>query len=348
LKRYEKEALLKNFTIFFSLQAILLLIIYFQSLSSSINKLDNKILENMKLCSYTLKCNNYIFDFVQKQDQEVSKLMFEDNEIYSLFHIPKSNEFLLKISLDKNSYLSKKNSIKRNLQRKFLLYAIIVALLSLLFSFYTLYPLKRALNLKKEFLKDILHDYNTPISSLIINFKLLKKEIGDNSKIERMQRAVETLLSLQNNLKYFINENPLNKEQINIKKVIIEMAEYYKTLHPNLDFSIDLQDYKIITNKDAFIRVIENLLSNACKHNIENGYVKIYTKDSTIYFENSTKGIKNPDLIFKREYKENQRGSGLGLDIVYKLTKELNIKIDTNIKDNVVIFSLDLSRVIKR
>jgi len=348
VKRYEKEAILKNFTIFFALQAVLLLIIYLQSLSSSVNKLDNKILENMKLCSYTLECKEYSFDFVPKQKQEVAKLMFGDSEIYSLFHIPKSNEFLLKISLDKKSYEIKIKKIKRALQKEFLLYAIIVALLSLLFSFYTLYPLKRALNLKKEFLKDILHDYNTPISSLIINFKLLKKEIGENSKIERMQRAVETILSLQNNLKYFVNESPLSKEVVDAKKIVVEKVENYKMLYPTLNFSIDLKECKIVTNKDAFVRVVENLLSNACKHNIKRGYVKIYAKDSTIYFENSTKGIKNPDLIFKREYKEHQRGSGLGLDIVYNLTKELNIKVDATIKKESVIFTLNLSRVIKR
>jgi signal transduction histidine kinase len=300
----------------------------------------------MKLCSYTLKCKDYSFDFVEKKKQEIAKLNFDSNEIYSLFHIPTSNEFLLKISLDKKSYLIKKKAIKSALQRKFLLYTLIVALLSLLFSLYTLYPLKRALQLKREFLKDILHDYNTPISSLIINFKLFKKEIGENNKITRMERSVDTLLSLQNNLKYFLDESPLSKEHINIKKILIEKIDSFKILYPKLEFNIDIKDYKIITNRDAFVRIINNLLSNACKHNLEKGYVNIYTKDSIIYFENSTKGIKNPDLIFKREYKEHQRGSGLGLDIVYKLSKELNIEIKSFIKKDRVIFALLLDKVI--
>jgi signal transduction histidine kinase len=346
LKRYEKEAILKNFAIFFSLQALLIAIIYTQSLSSAIEKLNIQILENMKLCSYTLKCKNYSYDFVPKQNQEVAKLNFDNNEIYSLFHIPKADEFLLKISLAKSDYIIKKSNIQSRLKSEFLLYTIATAIFSLLFSFYTLQPLKKALQLKREFLKDILHDYNTPISSLIVNFKLLKKEIGQNNKITRMERSVDTLLSLQNNIKYFIENSLLNKEHISIYETILQRVDNFKSLYPDLDYNLSIKDFKIYTNKDAFIRIIDNLLSNASKHNIERGYINIYSKESTIYFENSTKGIKNPELIFKREYQEGKRGSGLGLNIVYKLSKELNIKIDTDIENKKVIFILKLENVI--
>jgi signal transduction histidine kinase len=161
-----------------------------------------------------------------------------------------------------------------------------------------------------------------------------------------MERSVDTLLSLQKNIKYFIDDSPLAKENINIQNLILERADSFRTLYPYLNFELSLQDFKIYTNKDAFIRVVNNLLSNACKHNFEHGFVNVYSKDNTIYFENSTTGIKNPDKIFKREYKEGSRGSGLGLDIVYKLTKELNIKVETTINQKSVVFKLILDNVI--
>ncbi len=48
-------------------------------------------------------------------------------------------------------------------------------------------------------------------------------------------------------------------------------------------------------------------------------------EDSTLTIINSSYGIKNPSKVFNRFYKESDRGLGIGLHIVDKLCKELNI-----------------------
>ena len=44
------------------------------------------------------------------------------------------------------------------------------------------------------------------------------------------------------------------------------------------------------------------------------------------------KGIQNPKRVFERFYKEHERGMGIGLHIVKKLSSELGIKVDLESK----------------
>ena len=63
-----------------------------------------------------------------------------------------------------------------------------IALLSLLFSFYALYPLRKALKLTEEFSRDILHDLNTPLSSLRLNISRLKVPQSETKNLHRNSR----------------------------------------------------------------------------------------------------------------------------------------------------------------
>jgi len=334
LKKYELEAFFKSFFLFFALQATLLWMIYSQSVSSHIKKFDTELLSKMKVCSYTLKCKDIDFAFVDKKDQKTDTLIKNKDEVYALFDIPNSKEYLLKVFISKSFYDSSLEDIKQSLKVEYIIYLVLIMILSLLFSMYSLYPLKKALKLNEEFIKDILHDYNTPISSLIINFKLLKKEIGENKKISRMQESIDTMLSLQNNLKYFLQQSKLQTNEIYLKELIEKRVSHFKNLYPELNFQTKIQDIKLKLNEDAFTRIIDNLLSNACKYNTPNGFVKVYGDDKTLTIQNSSNGIKDKKKVFERYYKEHQRGMGLGLNIVKKLSSQMNIDIKLDIDQN--------------
>ena len=350
MKRYELESLFKNFFIFFVLQLILVYIIYLQNYKQQLHNLDDKILKEMTICSYNLKCKNYELDFIKKNNRLKTNYLYKNSNLYALYQIPGTDEFLLKIVLKKDRYNYLKSSIKKELIVEFILFSILIAVVSFLFSLYALYPLKKALKLNNEFIKDILHDINTPLSSILINFKMFKKEVGKNKKIDRIQSSINTILSMQDNLKAFLNSSKLEKEQFVLKKVLEERVNFFKAIYPNVNFNIDISNIKINSNKEAFVRIIDNIISNACKYgNKENPYVKIYLNKDKLVIEDNGIGIKNVKNAFKRYYKENQRGLGLGLNIVKKLCENLNIKIyiDSKLNSYTKVI-LDLSKLIVR
>jgi len=334
LKRYEKESLAKNFIIFFSLEMILLSALFIQDYHKQLhNKLD--IIENaMKLCSYSLDCPQYKLDFIHKSSMIKTDFLYEDPIPTSYFNVPTVKNYLLKISLTKDAYINLKSNLKEEIIKKFLIYALFMAVISFLLSLYTLWPLKKALRLNDEFIKDILHDINTPLSSILINFKLLKREYGSNRKIERVESGIETILSMQNNLKAFLDTSKLQKEPLNIKEILEDRVEYFKNQYTNLNFIVNLQECIVNTNKDAFIRIIDNILSNAAKYNKDKGFVKVELIDNVITIEDSGVGIKNVKKIFERFYTESERGVGIGMHIVKKLSNALGIKVNVESRIN--------------
>jgi len=287
----------------------------------------------MRICSLTLKCDKFDISFEKKNKNLTTyKLIKDGTKLYSLFGIDTSSEFLLKISSKKESY----NKILKTIQKKFFIYyfavLIILVLVSIAFSLYTLNPLREALLLTEEFIKDILHDFNTPISSLKLNSYLLKKEIGDNAKVSRIEDSVATILALQNNLVSYLQNQPLQKEEFLLESVLKARVKLLQKLYPDIFFEIDIEDKMLYYNKEAVIRIIDNLLSNAAKYNKQNGKISIKYSENILVIKDEGIGIKNTTKVFNRFYKENQRGIGIGLHIVKKLCDELGIKIEIKSK----------------
>ncbi len=347
MKKYEIEALLKSFSIFFVLQSILLAVIVLQSYKQGRHSIDDHIRSQMKICSFDLKCEGLELDFVPKTDERKVRKLYKDGDVYSFFEVPTADEYLLKVILPQKTYERRVYELKKDLFKKFIIYTLIIALLSFVFSLYSLRPLKRALDLNEEFVKDILHDINTPLSSMIVNFKLFKKEIGENKKIDRMQNSISTILSLQNNLRAFLDNSLLQKEEFELLDIIKKRIEYFNMIYPNVLFEVYVRKCKLFTNKDAFIRILDNLLSNACKYTQKEGKITLKSNDAMLYIEDNGQGIKNVNKIFDRFYKEGDRGLGIGMHIVKKLCDESAITILVKSEVGVgTVVKLDLSKVI--
>ena len=343
LKSYEKESLAKSFTLFFSIQFIFLSIVIYQHYHKVLHEYDMHVGNKMMQCHLNIKCNEFQTSFIENiQDKELHTF-YKENEIYMLF---KKNTQYTKMSINKGNYLAKQDDIQKNAAVEYFLYLIILILESFLFALYAMRPLKKALKLNEEFVKDILHDFNTPLSALKINLKILKKKFGNDAAIERSDESIQNILSLQDNLQYYIRQNKLQNEKVRLDKIIEQRVVYFQSIFPNLNISCDLQDTNVYIIKDVFIRILDNLISNAAKYNKENGEVKVILKNKLLTIEDSGIGIKNPQDIFQRYYKENNKGIGIGLHIVQKLCEELDIAIKAESTVNVgTKFILDLTKV---
>ena len=319
--------------IFFILLEVLLAINFWNEYQVKKIEIKEKIHIEMKLCAFTIQCEGLATDFVDKAKDTEENILYKDGDFYAYFKVPNSQKYLMKVIYPKEKYTQRIAHLEQKLYKKFWFYSIFSALVSLLFSIYALLPLQRALRLNEEFVKDILHDFNTPISSMLINLKIFKREIGDNKKIQRLENNIESLVSLQDNLRIFLKGVPTQSENFSLKKLLENRVNYFDILYPDIHYKISIDDTVLKTNKDAFTRIIDNLLSNAGKYNIADGDVYIVLQGTSLTIHDTGKGIKKPEKVFDRYYKEQDRGIGIGLHIVKKLCDELQIPIHVQSKE---------------
>ena len=328
LKSYEKEAFLKSFSLLFLVQFIFLTLVMWQYHKSADHKYDMKLMHEMTQCSYTLDCPKYEMDFVHDLKGQELNHLYRGDGYYMLFTIPTSNSDYLKFSLSKEKYEQEHEKIVHDNLITYILFLMIIVLISGVFARFSLRPLNDALRLNDEFVKDMLHDFNTPLSSLKINFKILQKKFGEDDAINRSEEAMRTIADLQSNLSYFLSHSPLSKEKLDLEATIIERVKSYKQVFPDIDFLVDISKVYLEINRESFLRIVDNLLSNACKYNVHNGNVHIFVQKDTLVIADSGIGIKEPQKIFDRFYKETSRGMGIGLHVVKKLCNDLDIKIE--------------------
>ena len=205
---------------------------------------------------------------------------------------------------------------------------ILFALISLYLTRNALRPMREAIKNLDKFAKDLIHDLNTPLTTIKLNLKLLEKDSACSEKkaLKRIEKSSYEISELHENLKVLLEEDTFQLEDVDICKVVHEMVLTYKSIYPDLNFATTCSALTVHINPNAFKQILHNLLSNACKYNSTKGKIAIYVKEKTLIIEDNGSGIENPERVFERNYSE-QSSSGIGLDIVKRLCDAMDIEI---------------------
>ena len=206
-----------------------------------------------------------------------------------------------------------------------------------------LMPLQKSVATLDKFAKDLIHDLNTPVTAIKLNMKLLKKDTNfdKNRALQRLDRSVHTISELHENLTILLQEETFQMQEMNLFEIVQDVVQLHKQIYPSLDFQIQNIPFKATVNPSAMKQILQNIISNACKYNSKDGYIKVYSKDKSLYIEDSGKGIENPQKIFDRSF-SGENSSGIGLDIVKRLAKSMDIKIvvESNLKGSVFVLTM--------
>ena len=319
---------------------IFLLFIFYNYYKIEEEHLSEQLFLEMKNYSFFFEDERFEMDIIDKvAENQLYELYFDEKHLYILVPFIQDEESSLQIIYPLEHYHTLLENIRSTLIWKFSLYSLIAMLTSFLFSLYALHPLRNALVLLEEFIKDIIHDLNTPITSILINLKMMEK----NEEVESIAQSANAISMLHKNLDVYLKDMQFDKEQFSIKEALDEQVLFFSSLYDYLDWQIEVEEKIITSNKNALSRILYNLLSNACKYNTSNGFVKIKMEKSILSISNSSYGIKNPSKVFDRFYKESDRGLGIGLHIVEKLCRELGMEKRLMVKDSVVSISLKLN-----
>lgn len=207
-------------------------------------------------------------------------------------------------------------------------------------------------------LKDTLHELNIPIATINANINMLKRKERDEKKLKRLSRvelASKKLLKLYNELDYFIKKeiNSIDSEEFNLKELIEEELKSFEEIRGDIEIEKNLEDISIVSNRSGFIKVVDNLISNAIKYNKPNRKIIITLTSSKLVIEDSGVGMSEDEVlkIFDRYYQSSgsNSGYGIGLNIVKSFCDEykIHIKIESE-KDIGSRFILDLKNIILR
>jgi len=306
------------------------------------------IYKEMELCSYTLTCSKYKIDFKDKNASTL-QVLYEKDGLYAYFRVPKSKKFHLKLLYSQSQYQEDSNEIIFNLVIKFVGSTLLLLLVVFFLTLYSLKPIRKALEINDEFVKDILHDFNTPITSMVLNISMLEEKEQKNPFIKRVTKGLDTIVLLQENLKLFLSSSRVQNSMVEIASLAKERLEFMENIYTSVSFNYASEvKLKKITNRDLLIRILDNLLSNAGKYNKTNGTVLLTVKSDKIIIRDTGKGIKNISKVLERYETEQERGLGIGLHVVNKLNKELGIKMTIHSKvDEGTEIVLDFSNLKK-
>lgn len=327
MKKYEKEALFKTFGIFFLSLAFLTTLLAYAYDKEQKHILDEQILARMKAFTYDFKTHGLEVDVVAYVPG-IDELNIQvcDEGMCGYFRIESAPQNMFKVILHQEEYDTKRGEIFSKVLMLYSVVLVFIAFFALFYSFYALKPLKQALHVMEEFLKDVVHDFNTPLTSILLNVKMLSKR-HPTPELERIELGAKSIASLYHNLEVLHRGFVPHKSRLEIEAFLHVKTKTFQKLYPQLHFSFHTQPYTLYTDEEALGRIIDNILSNACKYNQKHGSIILSNEKNRICIQDTGKGIKRCDAVFERYYKESERGLGLGLHIVKTLCDALGITI---------------------
>jgi signal transduction histidine kinase len=199
----------------------------------------------------------------------------------------------------------------------------------------------------KEFSEEINHEIQTPIavikSKLEIllqdcnlseeNLSLLDSVLKNLSKFERINKSILLLNKLE-------HIDLFESVELNIKDelefVVVEYSDAIASKNLTVNY-LQKSDLIVRANQPLINILLSNLVSNAIKHNFQNGKIDITIRESEFIISNTGNKPKGgTDKFFERFYKESDSNEsiGLGLTIVQKICDVYKILIRNNFSAN--------------
>jgi len=199
--------------------------------------------------------------------------------------------------------------------------------------------LQKIENSRQEFVSNVSHELKTPITSIkVLADSLLMQEdapvelyreflVDITEEIERESKIIDDLLAL---VKLNKTAGDMHITGVNINDLLEQILKRLQPLAKKQNIEMIYESFRPVTAEVDEVKIslaITNLIENAIKYNIPDGWVRVSLNADHKYFyiKVSDSGIGIPeealDLIFERFYRVDKArsresgGTGLGLAI---------------------------------
>lgn len=272
-----------------------------------------------------------------KESIDLNKEIIENKESFILINKSTFGHLdIYAIAIKEQFYFKQVKELKLNIIVLFLLIYSVIALIGFYLAKLFIKPIKDDRDKLNNFIKDTTHELNTPISAILMS---TESDVLSPKQIERVRLSAKRVSEIYKDLSYIFLEKDIEKElikKIELNKVIEKQLIYFEALalKKRLKIIKDIESFSFKIKEDDFIRLFNNLISNAIKYNKIGGELKIVLKNGVLEIRDTGIGIEKTKVndIFKRYYRatKEQGGFGIGLNIVYEICKKYSIKIEVD------------------
>jgi len=244
--------------------------------------------------------------------------------------------------------VSSDNSWRDDVWKNIIGYGILAFLLFMVFGLYLaklfLKPMRDSIVLLDRFIKDTTHELNTPLSAILANIEMMDTDImveKNKKKLTRISIAAKTVSTLYKDLTFLtLEQEKANEDEVlHLKEIVENRVEYFDILakSKNITFILSLEAVNIIMNRNKFMRVLDNLISNAIKYNKRGGKIYITLTKNSLMIEDTGIGINEEKIPFMFDrymrFNQSEGGFGIGLSIVKKIVDEYKMQIEVKSKE---------------
>jgi signal transduction histidine kinase len=126
----------------------------------------------------------------------------------------------------------------------------------------------------------------------------------------------------------------LHRVKVNLSEILVEMEEDLELLAPQIKVQTEIAAQLWVQgDRDLLTQVVQNLISNAIKYNLPDGWIQIYARQQQatvlVTITNSSKNmpLSDRERIFERFHRGDPartrrvEGTGLGLSLSREITK---------------------------
>lgn len=186
----------------------------------------------------------------------------------------------------------------------------------------------------KLFTENASHEMMTPLAVINANLDLMLQHnlLGEEQSelLGELYRATAKLNKLNQSLLLLvkIDNSIVSEETIGVATIIEERIQYFQELVSSRALVVHslLNNTTIISNRYLFEILVNNLLSNAIRHNVDGGTINILLSENELVVSNTGAAHSlDEKLIFERFHKDPvSDGTGLGLAILKQVCDKLH------------------------
>ncbi|KLT67324.1 sensor histidine kinase KdpD [Pedobacter sp. BMA] len=193
---------------------------------------------------------------------------------------------------------------------------------------------KKETEVKSDFLNSIKHEFNTPVTTILVASKSLHEDevLNDRNRVKALVNIVERqALRLHSHINQMLEiseiSNKINLEETDLNYAVLTIVNDFKIKVPephSITFDPHHSEILLMIDPFMFTTMLQNMLDNSFKHNqnaVKNTFIFLSEEsdDFVLHIKDNGKGIaaanisKLFDKFFREEKDKTVPGLGLGL-----------------------------------